>query len=338
MQKMRQNIHQRKRIGKVSPGVVRRSVKTKIIVLSSLLIVMLLCLGIAGWWWQQQLQPVGSGNTNAVSFVIPKSQAAVTTLNSLSQKQLIRSVPAARLYLILTGIDQKIQNGTFILNKSMSLPDLLTALTQGPKDIWVTIPEGWRREQIADRLKANLENFDATEFLQATAKLEGQLFPDTYLLPRSSSPAEVVKIMTDNFAKKSNLNLPTQADDLILASLVEREGKSDTDRPVIAAILKKRLAAGWPLQVDASLQYALGKSDNWWPTITDTRFPSVYNTYTNTGLPPSPICNPGLSSIKSVANAGTTPYWYYLHAPDGQVYYGATLEEHNRNIDKHLKP
>jgi UPF0755 protein len=334
---MRQNIHQGNRNGKVSPGAVRRSVKTKLIVLGLLLGVIVICLGVAGWWWQDQLKPVDSGNSDAISFVIPKDQSAITTINNLSERQLIKSVPAARIYLMLTGIDQKIQNGTFILKRSQTLPELLTALTQGPKDIWVTIPEGWRREQIADRLSANLEEFDKIEFLRTTQKLEGQLFPDTYLLPRSSTPSEVVKIMTENFTKRTSLELPRQYDDLILASLIEREGKTDTDRPVIAAILKKRLQAGWPLQVDATVQYAKDtEQSGWWKPISDTKFPSVYNTYLNPGLPPTPICNPGLSSIQAVATAGTTPYWYYLHAPDGQVYYGATLEEHNRNIDKYL--
>ena len=131
-----------------------------------------------------------------------------------------------------------------------------------------------------------------------------------------------------------------------MASLVEREAKHDDDRPVIAGIMLKRLKADWPLQIDATLQYALANlrciaksSCDWWivPTAADKKINSAYNTYLNNGLPPAPICNPGLSSIKAVVNPQTNNYWFYISDSKGQMHYAKTIEEHNENIAKYLR-
>lgn len=128
---------------------------------------------------------------------------------------------------------------------------------------------------------------------------------------------------------------------LILASLVEREARASADRPIIAGILLKRLRDGHPLQVDATVQYAIGytHSDGWWRkelTTDDLKFKSPYNTYINAGLPPGAICNPGLSSITAVIHPTPTDYYYYLSDKSGQMHYARTLEEHNANIARYL--
>jgi UPF0755 protein len=129
---------------------------------------------------------------------------------------------------------------------------------------------------------------------------------------------------------------------MVLASIVEREGRTDEDRPVIAGILLKRLNSDWPLQADATLQYALGYQafeKSWWKkalTVEDKKIRSPYNTYLNAGLPPAPISNPGLSSIRAVVYPTVSPYWYYLHDPQGRVHYATTLEEHEQNIASYL--
>jgi len=128
---------------------------------------------------------------------------------------------------------------------------------------------------------------------------------------------------------------------VILASLLERETITDEERPIVAGILLNRLNADWPLQVDASVQYALGDSKEWWPRpltrdqIENTT--SRYNTYKYSGLPVGPISNPGISSLKAVANPEDTDYWYYIHDDDGKIHYAKTLEQHNANIAKYLK-
>lgn len=295
--------------------------------------------GVIGFvWWQRQIKP--TNNTQEVTIVVPKNQVAGTTVQQLAEKNVIRSALAAKLYLRATSMGPKLQNGTFVISPNQTLPQVLESLTHPAKDVWVTIPEGWRREQIAARFAAELTGPDAafvsSEFLTQTKSLEGQLFPDTYLVPRYATAADVVKILTDNFSRKTNLDIKTQHSALILASLVEREGKTNEDRPIIAGILSNRLAEGWPLQVDASVQYALGTASEWWPKNIDTKFASPYNTYIHTGLPPTPIANPGLSAINAALNPAKTPYWYYIHSPDGVAHYAKTLAEHNANIDKYL--
>src|SRR5581483_2493272 len=119
------------------------------------------------------------------------------------------------------------------------------------------------------------------------------------------------------------------------ASIIERETKSEEERPIVAGILLKRINAGWPLQADATIQYALG---NWDPVnADDLKIQSPYNTYLNTGLPPTPICNPGLSSINAAKNPTQSNYWYYLHDKDGQIHYATTIDEQNANIAKYLQ-
>jgi UPF0755 protein len=180
---------------------------------------------------------------------------------------------------------------------------------------------------------------------------EGYMFPDTYLIPKDASPAAVAEIMRDNFESKVGEELLeaagatglTSNEVITLASIVEREGRTDEDRPVIAGILLKRIRAGWPLQADATLQYVLGYQPDgktWWKTFlteNDKNVASPYNTYRYTGLPPFPIANPGLASIRSVINPVESEYWFYLHDPLGAVHYAETIEGHNANITSYLR-
>ncbi len=214
-------------------------------------------------------------------------------------------------------------------------------------DAWVTTLEGWRSEEIANKLSREL-NFPESEFMRYAK--EGYMFPDTYLIPRTASPAAVAELFLDTFnqkvtsqmradAKKSGLTFDQI---IILSSIVEREGRTDDDRPVIAGILLKRLKAVWSLQADATLQYILGyqaDQKTWWKKGVDGRdklIRSPYNTYANSGLPPAPIANPGLASIQAVIYPSDSPYWFYLHDTKGGVHYARTIEEHNENIAKYL--
>jgi UPF0755 protein len=122
---------------------------------------------------------------------------------------------------------------------------------------------------------------------------------------------------------------------LIVASLLERETFADSEKPIVAGIIYKRLENDWPLQIDATLQYIKG---NWKPVYSiDKELNSPFNTYKNLGLPPSPIANPGLSSILASISPEASEYWYYIHDNDGKIHFGRTLEEHNANIAKYLK-
>ena len=329
----------------------------------ALLLILIITVLISGagllWWSKSSSSPRGTSEPQ--TFVINPGSSATTIGKNLEKDGFIKSSSAFKLFMQFSGNAGKIQAGDYRLSKNQFLPELVRELVKGPVAVWVTIPEGYRREEIGqttvDALK--LIGDKKTQFLKEfdvlTKREEGFLFPDTYLFFRNASASAVVSRFTNNFeskisdeilksAEKQNLN----RDELItLASIIERETRTDEERPVVAGILLKRLRVGMALQVDATLQYIVGSGEcelgsancNWWPQITskDKTVRSAYNTYTNTGLPPRPIANPGLSSIKAAANPEDSEYWFYLHGTDGDIHYARTSEEHTENISKFLR-
>lgn len=289
----------------------------------------LLALAIGGIYLYSLTRPVSS-DFSSQSFEISKGKSVRAIALQLYKAKLIRS-PFYFRYLVRRH-DLTIQAGMYQLSPSLSPKDISLSLTKGlAVDKKITIPEGFRAEQIAETAGLSVK-----EFLVAAANLEGQLFPDTYFVKEGTTAPELVAILHNNYLKKVG-ELDKQS--LILASLVERETKGDAEKPVVAGILKKRLSQNWPLELDATVQYALGKSGDWWPetTLADRKVKSPYNTYLHAGLPPSPIGNPGLASISAVKNAAESPYYFYLHDQSGVIHYASTLEEHNLNIDKYLR-
>ncbi len=284
-------------------------------------------------------------------FVINRGESTRSIADRLERQGLIQNQLAFLAYLKLTNQVGKLQAGSFKLSPADSIPEIVKELQEGRVDIWVTFVEGQRREEYAQILNQKL-NLSANEFIDLTRGKEGRLFPDSYLLPNDVVVAQVVKKLTDNFDKKwqeiTNQTNLTENQIVILASLVEREAKTDQDRKVVAGILVKRLENDWPLQVDATVQYAKANvtcntkqaACKWWPKVTGSDLKTIdspYNTYMYEGLPPTPICNPSLSSMTAVADYQSTDYWYYLSDSDGQMYYAETLEEHNQNISTYLK-
>lgn len=297
----------------------------------------------AGIWFYQNSQPVS--NIEKYDYiVISRGVSASQIGNKLEEAGFIKSALAFKIYVQFTGQSEKLQSGEFRLTPSHSLFQTVDLLFKGPVELWVTIPEGLRREEIAQKVALSLGKDDAfvTEFLAETKGKEGYLFPDSYLFPREVTAASVAKKMIETFDSKtgdlSNNSGLSFEQAIVLASLIERETKTNEERPVVAGILIKRLNAGWPLQVDASVQYAVGTSKDWWPTLTleDLSIKSGYNTYTQKGIPPAPIANPGISSIRGALNPTDSEFWYYIHDLKGQIHYARTLEEHNENIAKYL--
>lgn len=303
-----------------------------------------LAVAVAAIWFYINTQPV-SDNKSYGNFTVTKGASASQVGNKLENTGLIKNALAFKIYIQFTGQSGKLQSGQFKLSPSFSLFQNINALFSGPIELWVTIPEGLRREEVATKFTTALgKNGGFTnEFLQASKGKEGYLFPDTYLFPLDVTATAVVKKMTDTFnaktlgltPKESNL---TFVETVTMASLIERETKTDEERPIVAGILMNRIEAGMPLQVDAAVQYAIGNSKNWWPVLSlaDLRIDSRYNTYKYQGLPPAPIANPGLSSLKAAFSPTPNSYWYYIHDSTGQIHYAKTLTEHNANISKYL--
>ncbi len=289
----------------------------------------LLALLFAGAYLYTLTRPV-SDKTGDIEFEIKKGESVKSIASRLKSAQLVRSPLLFRL--IVRQNKLTVQAGIYHLSPALSPNVLAQTLTKGlAVDQKITIPEGYRSEQIAETA-----GLPVKEFLTAAKGLEGQLFPDTYFVKEGITSAELVDIMHDNFVKKVG---EIDKNTLILASLVERETKGDSEKPVVAGILKKRLTAGWNLELDATVQYFLGKPGSWWPntTLLDRKLASPYNTYIHGGLPPGPIGNPGLSSINAVRNSQDSPYWFYLHDKSGLIHYGTTSADHNANIAKYIK-
>lgn len=188
------------------------------------------------------------------------------------------------------------------------------------------------------------EEFSFLKEKPSQVSLEGYLFPDTYQIIKGQKIEDIVANMLSNFEQKLTLDLlqeianqkRTLFEVLIMASLLEREVKTYKDKQIAAGLLWKRLQAGWPLQVDATLTYLTGKPSSQL-TQDDLNFDSLYNTYRYPGLPLGPICNPGLDSIKAAVYYKDSPYWFYLTTPQGETVFSETLAEHGLNKYKYLR-
>ncbi len=312
------------------------------------LIILFIFFAMAWMWWQQAISPVDKTSTTYTSFTITRGEDARTIAKNLQKEGLIRDPIAFFLYARFFGIGQKLQSGEFRLSPSQNLATIATSLTHGTSDVWVTIVEGWRNEEIALKLAQDF-SIPETEFLKI-ARI-GYMFPDTYLVPKDASASTVASLFFDNFNKKVTPNLISKAkekglstDDLItVASLVEREARLNEDRPIVASVILNRLKIGMKLDIDATVQYILGYQPNeksWWKknlTLEDLAISSPYNTYKNAGLPPEPICNPGIAVITAVVNAPQTDYIYYVSDKSGKIHPAKTLEEHNQNVTKYVQ-
>jgi UPF0755 protein len=208
----------------------------------------------------------------------------------------------------------------------------------------ITIPEGWRREQIADYLAT--KGVNKADFLAQTINDEGMLFPDTYYISANPTAAEVITKMTTNYSLKV-AGLGLTRDQLIIASIVEREAKTDSQRALIAGIYTNRLNQGMLLDADPTVQYARDNqllnagtdpSPFWAPiTVSDyTSIVSPYNTYLNKGLPPGPIDNPGLKSIEAALHPANTTALYFLNTPSGDIVTAQTLAQQDANEAQYL--
>lgn len=311
-----------------------------------LIIILVSLFFIVRGWWNSQLAAV-SDDTSIKVFIVSKRETFTKLTDELKQQGLIRSPWAFTLLAKQTGLSSKVQTGAFKLSPSMSADEVLQILTSQPQDLWVTLLEGWRIEEMAKELSSKLK-VKSSKFIKVAK--EGYMFPDTYLFAHDVTEEQIVQRLENTFNQKYTEDLGaeikrqglTENQGVVLASIVEREARSDKVRQMVASILLKRYKIGMGLNADATIQYALGyqpKEKSWWKrhlTKEDLKVDSPFNTYLYVGLPPAPISNPSLSSLTAVANANpSTPYLYYYHDSKGNSYYAKTLEEHNENVANH---
>lgn len=275
----------------------------------------------------------------------------------LQSRGVIYNALVFRAALYVTDAVDSLQEGDYQLHKGMSVYGAIDALKHGRLETFkIVVPEGFNVRQIAKRL-AEKGIVNEQEFLQAAKNFkpkgdfggrqpvdfgaEGYLFPDTYEFTANTPPekvlavmhAELVKRLTPEIRAKIAAEKLSVHDFITLASLVEKEAKFPKDRLLIAAVFKKRLAEGMPLQSCASVQYILGQVKPLL-SVADTQIPSPYNTYLNKGLPPGPIAAPGQAAIDAVLHSPPTEYLFFVADRDGRHHFAKTYEEHEQNIAK----
>lgn len=293
-------------------------------------------------WWEINIGPVNESDTTTKTITINKGESLYQITSKLASLGLIKNSFVFDLLIKQKGLSDKIQAGNFHLSPAMDAGTIAQTLLKGTSDIKITIPEGKRAEEIADTLQTDLTSYQDV-WRKQLLENEGYLFPDTYYFTQDTSIDTIISVMRENFNKKyaniSNRTTLTQQQIVTIASLVEREAKFPEDASLVASVIINRINSGMPLQIDATIQYALGSRTNWWPQLKDSGsnlIPnSVFNTYTHSGLPPTPISNPGFFVLNAVGTAPHTNYLYYISDKTGHNHYAKTLQEHNNNIQKY---
>lgn len=307
-------------------------------------VIICLLLGLTYSIWSLNIRQVNSSDDKYINFSIEKGASLTQIAEDLKGQNLIRNKYAFLLSAKLLRIDNSIQAGDFRLLRSMNTIQIARELTDSYTDIRVTIPEGKRAEEIAEILTDHIPALSRDVISSALISHEGYLFPDTYNFERNSTSKDIIKIMRENFEnkyKEIDINTSRSEEEIvIIASMIEREARHTEDRALVSSIIHNRLNIGMKLDIDATVQYALGYNQeqrNWWKkglTVADLTIDSPYNTYTNPSLPPAPISNPGLASIIAAANPLKNNYLYYFTDKNGVNHYARTLEEQNENIKK----
>lgn len=264
--------------------------------------------------------------------VVVAGMSRADVAKKLSEEQLIKSQFAFFIYLKM--IQAKVLPGTYEISAADSASIIADNLARAKfKTASITIIEGWRATDMERYLVEEKNLKQLTGFAAKAKTEEGYLFPDTYEVKIEVTIDELTTLMKDNFTTRTK-DLAVDPDTLILASIIEREAKSDSERPAIAGVYVNRLKEGMNLEADATVQYAKGD----WKSVSVDDYRSVispYNTYLNVGLPPGPICSPGLSSIKAVLAPADHDYFYYFHAK-GETFFSKTFEEHRAKVNQYF--
>lgn len=310
-----------------------------------------------------QMEAPPSDDPTEIVFVVEEGETGSEVAARLERERIVSSALVFRLLAQSRGQDALIEAGEHRLRRNMTMSEVMVALRTAAPRNQMTVLEGWRAAEIVDEIeyrglgtRAELMELVTSrdwshDFLidrPEGASLEGYLFPDTYALTANTTGREMLARMLDNFGTKVLPAWEERSPDvdltlhevLTVASIIEREAKVPAERPLIASVYLNRLRAGMLLQADPTVQYAVAPTEPpsgagyWKPslTLTDLASTSPYNTYRADGLPPGPICNPGLDSIKAVLNPAQSDYLYFVAKGDGSHAFARTLAEHDENV------
>jgi UPF0755 protein len=294
----------------------------------------------------------GCGQGGNARVTVPSGATMRMAADSLEAAGVIGSAKLFGLYAKVTKRDRNIKAGTYILDRSSSWNQVIDALVAGKGIVFtVTIPEGWDLKTIIPNV-ARIMKVDSAALDSAardtalirrlgipTPTLEGYLFPETYLLPEDSDARPIVRRLVAEFERRwkpewneqlTKIGM-TRHQVMTLASIIEKEARVATERPIISAVYHNRLKRGMMLQADPTVLYALGRHANR-VLYRDLEVKSPYNTYRNVGLPPGPIASPGIASIEAALFPADVPFLYFVAHPDGHHEFRATMREHNEAV------
>lgn len=282
-------------------------------------------------------------------FQISPGDSLDRIIAGLKDSNLIQHEQAFRAYLIYSGIDRRIQPGDYYFSTQLSEVEIAQALGNPPTQTTLSILAGWRMEEISEKFSGVGLLMNPEDFIQTVlvGGKEGYLFPGIYQVERDVSAETLVDMLYQRFITQITPEMEsrfttqglTLHEAVILASIVEREAIQEDEMPLIASVFLNRLGSGMNLAADPTIQYALGYNrdqGSWWTnplSLDDLKLPSSYNTYENPGLPPGPICNPGLAALQAVANPAQTSFLYFRAACDGsgRHLFAESFEEHLEN-------
>jgi len=293
-------------------------------------------------------------------FVIARGETAGEIGKRLEQEGIIRSALAFDYVLYETERENALQSGTYTVSAALTPRDLAKLFEKAPgEQIVLRLIDGWRLSEIATAVNKAFPSITKEAFTQAavvgdrkntvlvgmdaTAPLEGFLFPDTYFMRPDTTAPQIVDVLLDTFERKVGATLRSASaarkvtiyDIVKLASIVEREARDRNESPTIAGVYTNRLNIRMKLDADPTIQYALGE----WRELSldDLKLDSPYNTYLYPGLPPTPIANPGVAALEGAAKPADVPYFYFVAKNDGTGghAFAVTIEEHEANRVKY---
>jgi UPF0755 protein len=330
-----------------------------ILVVSVLILLAISLASIAAWQVHSRLVEPFKGYSAEEQFVeIAPGSSTRAIGRALVEAGVVRDALVFRIALWRSGAARRLKAGEYRFDRPMTAADVVDRIARG--DVYlhaITFPEGLTIREMARIFEA--QGFgSAGEFLAAACEagliadldpaardLEGYLFPETYALPRRGTAPQLVAMMTSRFQQVLGPQLRQEAAErglsvrqvITLASIVEKETARADERPLVAAVLLRRLRIGMPLQSDPTVIYGLTLAGRYNGNLTreNLQFASPYNTYRHAGLPPGPIAAPGRTSIEAVVRPAESDYLYFVSRNDGSHVFARTLEEHNRNVSRY---
>lgn len=292
--------------------------------------------------------PKTTSSSDSITVEIKKGEGVRQIAARLSEKNIIDNQYSFIFYVFWHK--KALQEGIYLFQPHQKVAAVYQKLSTGKvSQQKITIIEGWRTEQIAQYLR-DKKIIEYDDFVRAARNFEGKLFPDTYFITLKPTVDSLISQMVDNFNQRTSQLNPSR-DQLILASIIEREAKRDEDRAIISSVFYNRLAKGMKLEADPTVQYAIDNerlekvsadeiaSFEFWQKLSSGVVKTVvspFNTYRAAGLPPAPISNPGLKSVQAAVNPASSDYLYFLTDKDGVAHFARTKAEHDVNIGKYL--